>query len=121
MDQLSTLILIGALAFVVAGAGFAFVQPRRFTDRDADGEPDGLPVLGLDDGALEMFVEWRAELERRLRARDGEPHETALTKFRHHVPALALMTHLVDGGTGLVTAAAMARALIRGESSSWML
>jgi hypothetical protein len=43
MDQLSTLILIGALAFVVAGAGFAFVQPRRFTDRDADGEPDAAP------------------------------------------------------------------------------
>ncbi|MFE9083676.1 hypothetical protein ACQKKG_02690 [Brevundimonas sp. NPDC003935] len=44
MDQLSTLILIGALAFVVAGAGFAFVQPRRFTDRDADGEPDATSV-----------------------------------------------------------------------------
>jgi putative DNA primase/helicase len=82
---------------------------------DADGEPDGLPVLGLDDGALEMFVEWRAELERRLRAHDGEPHETALTKFRHHVPALALTTHLADGGTGLVTAAAMGRALALGD------
>ena len=40
MSQLTVLILIGALAFVAAGAGFVFVQPRRFTDRDADGEPD---------------------------------------------------------------------------------
>ncbi|HEY1072353.1 hypothetical protein [Brevundimonas sp.] len=38
------LLLVGALAFVVAGAGFAFVQPRRFTDRDADGEPDATPA-----------------------------------------------------------------------------
>lgn len=44
MSQISTLILIGALAFVVAGAGFAFVQPRRFTDQDADGEPDATSV-----------------------------------------------------------------------------
>ena len=40
MSQLTGLFLFGALAFVVAGAGFALVQPRRFTDRDADGEPD---------------------------------------------------------------------------------
>lgn len=40
MSSLTTLILIGVLAFVAAGAGFAFVQPRRFTDRDADGAPD---------------------------------------------------------------------------------
>ncbi len=40
MNSMTALILIGALAFVVAGAGFALVQPRRFTDRDADGEPD---------------------------------------------------------------------------------
>jgi len=40
----TALILIGALALVAAGAGFAFVQPRRFTDRDADGEPDATPA-----------------------------------------------------------------------------
>lgn len=44
MSQLTALILIGALAFVAAGAGFAFVQPRRFIDRDADGEPDATPA-----------------------------------------------------------------------------
>lgn len=44
MSALTALILIGALAFVVAGAGFAFVQPRRFTDRDSDGEPDATPA-----------------------------------------------------------------------------
>ena len=40
MDSFTALVLIGVLAFVVAGAGFAFVQPRRFTDKDADGAPD---------------------------------------------------------------------------------
>lgn len=40
MDGLTVLILIGVLAFVVAGAGIAFAQPRRFTDKDADGAPD---------------------------------------------------------------------------------
>lgn len=43
MSNMTALILIGVLAFVVAGAGFAFVQPRRFTDRDADGAPDATP------------------------------------------------------------------------------
>ena len=43
MDGLTVLILIGVLAFVVAGAGFAFAQPRRFIDKDADGAPDATP------------------------------------------------------------------------------
>lgn len=43
MSNLTALILIGVVALVAAGAGFAFVQPRRFTDRDADGAPDPSP------------------------------------------------------------------------------
>lgn len=43
MGDLTALILVGVLAFVAAGAGFAVVQPRRFTDRDADGAPDPWP------------------------------------------------------------------------------
>jgi hypothetical protein len=43
MSTISALILVGVLAFVAAGAGFAVVQPRRFTDRDADGAPDPSP------------------------------------------------------------------------------
>lgn len=43
MDMMTALILVGVIAMVAAGAGFAFVQPRRFTDRDADGAPDATP------------------------------------------------------------------------------
>ena len=43
MTSSTVLILIGVLAFIVAGAGFAFAQPRRFVDRDADGAPDATP------------------------------------------------------------------------------
>ncbi|MEG0819643.1 MULTISPECIES: hypothetical protein [unclassified Brevundimonas] len=43
MDTMTALILVGVVAMILAGAGFAFVQPRRFTDRDADGAPDATP------------------------------------------------------------------------------
>lgn len=78
---------------------------------DADGEPQGMPFLRLDDAAREAFGDWRAELERRLRAPGGDATEAALAKFRHHVPALALTLHLADGGIGCVGEPAMLRAL----------
>ena len=43
MDTMTALILTGVAAMILAGAGFALVQPRRFTDRDADGAPDATP------------------------------------------------------------------------------
>lgn len=49
MNMMTTLILIGVLAMIVAGAGFAFVQPRRFTDDDADGAPDGAKTAEAND------------------------------------------------------------------------
>ena len=42
---------------------------------------------------------------------DAEATEAALSKFRHHVPALALALHLADGGVGAVAEMAMLRAL----------
>lgn len=80
-----------------------------------DGEPAGLPLLRLDGEAMEAFADWRADLERRLRAPEGDATEAALAKFRHHVPALALTIHLCDGGGGPVTGAAMVRALALGD------
>lgn len=77
--------------------------------------PNGMPFLRLDGSAIELFAEWRADLERRLRQQDGDAAESALAKFRHHVPALALTLHLVDGGIGPVRGVAMARALALGE------
>lgn len=79
--------------------------------RGPDGELDGLPFVRLDDEALDAFADWRADLEARLRAPAADASESALAKFRHHVPALALTLHLVDGGAGPVTKTPMLRAL----------
>ncbi len=81
-------------------------------DTDHEGNPDGIPYLRLADDALALFVEWRTDLEARLRS--GELHpamESHLAKYRKLVPALALIGHLADNGTGPITEAAMLRAL----------
>lgn len=76
-----------------------------------DGEPNGLPFLRFADDAREAFAEWRADLEAKLRRTEPERLEGALSKFRHHVPALALTLHVVDGGAGPVALAPTTRAL----------
>ena len=81
-------------------------------DTDLDGNPDGVPYLRLDDDALALFLEWRTTLEARLRGGDLHPAvESHLAKYRKLVPALALICHLADHGTGPVHEAAMLRAL----------
>jgi CBS domain-containing protein len=84
-------------------------------ENDLHGDPRGLPFVRLDDEAREAFGEWRSEFERTIRAAEGEGLEGALSKFRHHVPALALALHVIDGGTGAVTLPATLRALALAE------
>ena len=84
-------------------------------ENDIHGEPRGLPFVRFDDDAREAFGEWRSEFERTIRAADGEGLEGALSKFRHHVPALALALHVIDSGTGPVTLPATLRALALAE------
>lgn len=84
-------------------------------ERDFHAEPRGLPFLRFDDDAREAFSEWRSELEQTIRRTEGEGLEGALPKFRHHVPALALALHIIDGGTGLVSLPATLRALTLAE------
>ena len=84
-------------------------------ERDHQGQARGLPFLRFDDDAREAFSEWRGELECATRAAEGEGLEGALSKFRHHVPALALSLHAIDGGTGPVTLQATLRALALAE------
>lgn len=82
----------------------------------SDGAPDGLPFLRLDDGALELFLEWRGNLE--ATTRDPETADSlkaALSKYRKHTPALALIVHALDGGNGAVTHGAMLKALALSE------
>lgn len=77
---------------------------------------DGVYFLRLDPAALEAFTEWRTGWERRLRS--GELHpalESHYAKYRKTVPALALILHLADDGTGPVTLQATVRALAWAE------
>ena len=84
-------------------------------ERDYQGSLHGLPFLRFDEDAREAFVEWRSDFERTTRAAEGEGLEGALSKFRHHVPALALALHVIDGGTGPVTLPVTRRALTLAE------
>ena len=62
------------------------------------------------------FTEWRTGWERRLRASEWHPAlESHFSKYRKTVPALALISHLADGGAGPVTLQATVRALAWAE------
>lgn len=75
-------------------------------------DDDALPFLRFDDAALELFLEWRTELENELRSKTlPDAIESHLAKYRKLVPCLALILHLADGGTGSIGAAAISRAL----------
>ena len=84
-------------------------------DSDMDGNPEGLPFLRFADDAREAFSEWHHDLERKLRTTEAEGLEGALSKFRHHVPAMALALHVIDGGAGPVALAPTLRALALSE------
>jgi putative DNA primase/helicase len=78
-------------------------------DRD---QFNDMPFLRFDDAAQCVFGEWRADLERRLRAADLSPAlESHLAKYRKLVPTLALINHLVDECAGPIGEAAIVRAL----------
>jgi putative DNA primase/helicase len=81
-------------------------------DRGASGDEEGLPYLRFGLDAHDQFVGWRTNLEKRLRSGDLHPAlEAHLSKYRKLVPGLALICHLVDGGTGFVGRAAVERAM----------
>ncbi len=81
-------------------------------DTGLNGDPEGLPYLRLDEAAHELFLGWRTETEARLRSGDLLPtFESHLAKYRKLVPALALIIHLADGGSGPIGAPAMLKAL----------
>lgn len=84
-------------------------------ESDVHGDQRGLPFVRFDDDAREAFGEWRSEFERTIRGAEGEGLEGALSKFRHHVPALALALHVIDAGAGPVTLPATLRALALAE------
>lgn len=85
-------------------------------DEGGGGQGFGLCRMRFAPAAREAFGEWRTELERKLRAAEADGLEGALSKFRHHVPALALTLHVTDCGIGgAVSLAATLRALALAE------
>jgi len=85
-------------------------------DVDLDGKLEGSPYLRLSAGALEMFQEWRINLEARLRSGDlHQALESHFAKYRKLIPGLALISHLADNGTGPVSEKAMLKALAWGD------
>jgi putative DNA primase/helicase len=81
-------------------------------DRGAGGDEEGPAYLRLSVEAYDAFFGWRSDLEHRLRAGDLHPAlESHLAKYRKLVPGLGLICHLVDGGVGPVSVAAVKRAI----------
>jgi putative DNA primase/helicase len=77
-----------------------------------DLDVDGVPFLHFTTDAQAAFDEWRSRLE--LAIRGGTEHpaiEAHLSKYRKLIPALALIIHLIEDGTGGVNADALAKAI----------
>lgn len=73
----------------------------------------GIPYLRFSTEAQALFVEWLDDLEGRIRTGEDHPAITShLSKYRKNVPALALINHLCEGGTGPVSKEALGRALL---------
>ena len=85
-------------------------------DTGYDGGPDGIPYLRFDDEGLNLFREWRSDLETRLRSGDLHPAlESHLAKYRKLVPGLALIIHLTNGYSGPIGRDAVLKALAWSE------
>ncbi|WP_294394334.1 YfjI family protein [uncultured Sphingomonas sp.] len=94
----------------------AFAHMDRLTAEAAGAERDSIdsdkPFLRLAPEALTLFRGWREKMEGRLRSDDlHKAMESHLAKYRKLVPALALIDHLCDGGTGPIGEQSMTRAI----------
>ena len=75
-----------------------------------------IPFLRFGERAQDHFAQWRADLEKRLRAGDMAPAlESHFAKYRSLVPALALISHLTDGACGPIGEKPLMRALALAE------
>ena len=77
---------------------------------------DKIPAFRFTDAAHAEFLEWRQELERRLRSGELSPaFEGHLSKYRKLVPGLALINHLADGKEGNIDVREVLRAIAYAE------
>lgn len=90
----------------------ANLEPNAVGAQRDEYEPNGIPFLRFDAAAQAAFDEWREKHEHRLRSAElHEVTEEHLAKYRKLVPALALLIHLADGGTGGVSYQAVNKAV----------
>jgi Protein of unknown function (DUF3987) len=76
------------------------------------GPYDKVPFLRFDEAAGSTFLDWRRDLERRLRSDELSPAlEGHVAKYRKLVPALSLIDHLVEGRAGAVRCDSLDRTL----------
>ena len=72
-------------------------------DFGADAPEEDLPFLRFAPEAQGLFIEWRHDLERRIRSEEvkaAPAFEAHLAKYRSLFPKLALIFHLVDVADG---------------------
>jgi Protein of unknown function (DUF3987) len=90
------------------------LQPDEIRAEHDQFEP--VPFLRFDEEAQSLFNEWRGAHEIKLRSGELAPGlESHLAKYRKLIPALALINHLADGGSGPIGETAVLRALALAE------
>jgi hypothetical protein len=97
-----------------------FTRLNKLTATDIGAQPDegldGIPYVRFSPEAQEIFDEWRAKLEIRLRQdHEHSAIEAHLAKYRSLIPSLALLIHLADNGKNPVGVDAIERSCAWGE------
>jgi Protein of unknown function (DUF3987) len=97
-----------------------FTRLNKLTATDIGATPDedldGIPYVRFSLEAQEIFDDWRAKLEIRLRQNHEHPAiEAHLAKYRSLIPSLALLIHLADHGKNPVGVDAIERSCAWGE------
>jgi hypothetical protein len=71
-----------------------------------------LPYLRFSPAGYEQFADWLTRQELRIRSKEIHPAMGAhLAKYKKLVSAIALISHLAERGTGLISAAAVNRSI----------
>jgi hypothetical protein len=97
-----------------------FSRLNKLTATDIGAQPDedldGIPYVRFSSEAQEIFDDWRAKLETRLRQNHEHPAlEAHLAKYRSLIPSVALLIHLADHGKNPVGVDGIERACAWGE------
>ena len=97
--------------------GFRRSRQGESSNLGADQGPyDRIPFLRFTAEAQAEFEPWREKLEARVRSGELPPAiESHISKYRGLVPRLALITHLIDVGSGQVGIEALLCALMWAE------